>query len=85
MHAFAYPAATLASDPTHDGAPLEPLSAQEQRVLRLLAAGHSNPEIARELVVSVNTIKGHVRSIYRKLDMRNRLEASAVARQMTGA
>ncbi|MFL5625895.1 MAG: LuxR C-terminal-related transcriptional regulator, partial [Ktedonobacteraceae bacterium] len=36
---------------------IEPLSPQEQRVLRLLAAGRSNPEIAEALVVSVNTVK----------------------------
>lgn len=58
----------------------EPLSAQEQRVLRLLAAGRSNPEIAGELVVSVNTIKVHVQNIYRKLNVNNRVEASEVAR-----
>lgn len=59
---------------------VEPLSAQEQRVLRLLASGHSNPSIARELVVSVNTIKVHVQNIYRKLNVNNRVEASEVAR-----
>jgi LuxR family maltose regulon positive regulatory protein len=58
---------------------LEPLSLQEQRVLRLLVAGHSNPEIARQLVVSVNTVKTQVQSIYRKLGVTNRVKASAVA------
>ncbi len=63
------------------GSPLsEPLSPQEQRVLQLLTAGHSNPEIARELVVSVNTVKAQVQSIYRKLHVTNRVEASEVAR-----
>ena len=61
---------------------LEPLSSQEQKVLRLLAAGNSNAEIARELVVSVNTIRTQVQSIYRKLNVNNRVEASAVARQL---
>jgi LuxR family maltose regulon positive regulatory protein len=65
-----------------DGLPVEPLSAGERRVLRLLAAGRSNAEIARELGVSVNTIKGHVKSIYRKLDVSNRLEATDRARQL---
>ncbi|GLV55400.1 LuxR family transcriptional regulator [Dictyobacter sp. S3.2.2.5] len=63
--------------------PLEPLSEQEQRVLRLLAAGCSNPEIARELVVSVNTVKTHVQSLYRKLDIHNRVEASEMARRLS--
>jgi LuxR family maltose regulon positive regulatory protein len=59
----------------------EPLSAQERKVLRLLAAGNSNAEIARELVVSVNTIRTQVQSIYRKLNVNNRVEASEVARR----
>lgn len=61
---------------------LEPLSAQEERVLRLLAAGLSNPEIARELIVSVNTVKTQVQSIFRKLNVNNRQEAREVARQL---
>ncbi|CAG0935427.1 HTH-type transcriptional regulator MalT [Thermoflexales bacterium] len=61
---------------------LEPLSAQEQRVLRLLAAGLSKPEIARELVVSTNTIKTQVQSIYRKLNVNSRDEAADMARQL---
>ena len=60
---------------------LEPLSSQEQKVLRLLVAGNSNAEIARELIVSVNTIRTQVQSIYRKLDVNNRVQASAIARQ----
>jgi len=60
----------------------EPLSQQEQKVLRLLAAGNSNAEIARELVVSVNTVRTQVQSIYRKLNVNNRVEASAVANQL---
>ena len=58
----------------------EPLSAQEQRVLRLLSAGLSNPEIARELVVSTNTIKTQLQSIYRKLNVNSRDEAAEMAR-----
>jgi LuxR family maltose regulon positive regulatory protein len=61
---------------------LEPLSPQEQNVLRLLVAGRSNPEIAGELIVSINTVKAHVKSIYRKLDVHNRVEASEVARHL---
>jgi LuxR family maltose regulon positive regulatory protein len=61
---------------------LESLSPQEQKVLRLLAAGNSNPSIAQELVVSVNTVRTQVQSIYRKLNVNNRVEASTVARQL---
>lgn len=62
--------------------PVEPLSTQERRVLRLLIAGQTNPQMARELVVSVNTIKAHVKNLYRKLHVSNRLEASEVARHL---
>ncbi len=65
-----------------DTLPIEPLSTQEERVLRLLAAGRSNPEIAGELFVSVNTVKGHVKSLYRKLNVRHRLEAADAARRI---
>ena len=61
---------------------IEPLSSQEQRVLHLLVAGRSNPEIARALVVSVNTVKTHLQSVYRKLGVINRVEASAAARNL---
>ena len=68
---------------TFEGVLLEPLSAQERKVLRLLAAGNSNAEIARELVVSVNTIRTQVQSIYRKLNVSNRVEASEAARRLS--
>jgi LuxR family maltose regulon positive regulatory protein len=61
---------------------LQPLSIQEQRVLRLLAAGRSNQEIAQELVVSINTVKDHVKRLYRKLGVSNRLQASESARRL---
>jgi LuxR family maltose regulon positive regulatory protein len=60
----------------------EPLSVQERRVLRLLAAGMTNAEIARELTVSVNTVKTQTQSIYRKLGVNNRDEARDFARRM---
>ena len=65
---------------SHPNALVEPLTPQEQRVLRLLGAGLSNPEIAGELVVSVNTIKTHLQSIYRKLGVNSRREARSLAR-----
>jgi LuxR family maltose regulon positive regulatory protein len=63
-------------------APVEALSQQEIRVLRLLAAGLSNTDIARELVVSTNTVKTHVKSIYRKLGVASRSDARDVARNL---
>ncbi|GHO79906.1 helix-turn-helix transcriptional regulator [Ktedonobacter sp. SOSP1-85] len=61
---------------------LELLSSGERRVLHLLVAGRTNPEIARELVVSLNTVKTQVKSIYRKLGIGSRHEASEVARRL---
>lgn len=57
------------------------LSAREHDVLRLLNRGASNLEISRELVITLSTAKGHVRSILRKLDVPSRLGAVAEARR----
>jgi LuxR family maltose regulon positive regulatory protein len=61
---------------------VEPLSAQEQRVLRLLVSGRTNQQIAQVLVVSVNTVKHHVKQLYGKLGVSTRLEASEAARHL---
>jgi LuxR family transcriptional regulator, maltose regulon positive regulatory protein len=68
--------------PSSQGHFVESLSPQEQRVLRLLAAGLSNPEIADELIVSINTIKTQVKSIFRKLDVTRRDDARDLAYQL---
>jgi LuxR family maltose regulon positive regulatory protein len=60
----------------------EPLSHHERRVLRLLVAGLSNPEIANELIISINTVKTHVKKIYSKLNVSSRKEARDVARSL---
>nr|BBH86193.1 helix-turn-helix transcriptional regulator [Thermosporothrix sp. COM3] len=62
--------------------PVEPLSARELHVLRLLASGLSYRDIARALFVSVNTIKTQVSSIYRKLGVNTRQQACSVARAL---
>jgi LuxR family maltose regulon positive regulatory protein len=62
-------------------AAIETLSAQEQRVLQLFIAGLSKPEIASELVVSINTVKTHLQHIYQKLNISSRAEAREVARR----
>jgi LuxR family transcriptional regulator, maltose regulon positive regulatory protein len=81
LHLF--PAETTASfSAAGSSAQIEVLSQQELRVLRLLVTGLSNGEIARELVVSPNTIKTQVKSIYRKLDVGSRDEAREVARAL---
>ena len=61
---------------------LEPLTPQEQRVLRLLVAGCSNQEIASTLVVSLNTVKTHLKNLYSKLNVNSRVQASALARDL---
>lgn len=57
------------------------LSAREHDVLRMLASGYSNPEIAERLFVSRWTIKQHVSAIYRKLGVSNRIQAVGCARE----
>ncbi|HWK30258.1 MAG TPA: LuxR C-terminal-related transcriptional regulator [Solirubrobacter sp.] len=61
---------------------LEPLSEREQAILRYLPTTLSNREIAAELFVTTNTVKTHLRSIYRKLDVARRREAVERARDL---
>jgi LuxR family maltose regulon positive regulatory protein len=60
----------------------EPLSERELRVLALIAADCSNQEIASALVVSVNTIKTHIKRIYEKLGVSSRVGAVERAREL---
>ncbi len=54
--------------------------------MELLAAGHTNNEIASALVVSVHTVERHLQNAYRKIGVRNRADAAAyIARQEAGA
>lgn len=57
------------------------LSERELEVLRLLAAGRSNPEIAEALVISLNTVYRHVNHIFTKLGVSNRTEAATLAQR----
>jgi DNA-binding NarL/FixJ family response regulator len=53
------------------------LTGRERDVLRLLAMGRSNAEIARELVVSVRTVESHVAAVYRKIGVGGRTARAA--------
>ena len=55
------------------------LSPREVEVLRLVAAGRDNPDIARELVISPSTVKRHVEAILAKLGVENRVQAAVAA------
>lgn len=61
---------------------VEPLSERELQVLRLLATGMSNPEIAEELVIAVSTVRSHCKSIYGKLDVHRRWDAVQRGREL---
>jgi DNA-binding NarL/FixJ family response regulator len=57
----------------------EPLTARETEILQLLAQGRTNPQIARELVVSPGTVKNHVHHIIAKLEVSDRTQAAVRA------
>jgi DNA-binding NarL/FixJ family response regulator len=59
---------------------VEGLSVRELEVLRLLAAGRSNQQIADELVISLNTVRRHVSNVFDKTGAANRAQAAVYAR-----
>ena len=70
-----------ANDPGRSGL-IDPLTTRELEVLEMLAAGRSNQAIARELVVTLDTVKKHVGHVLGKLGAANRTEAVARAREL---
>jgi LuxR family maltose regulon positive regulatory protein len=60
----------------------EPLTDRELEVLRLLAAGAANTEIAKKLFISINTVKTHLAHIFGKLEVSSRTQAVAAARRL---
>ena len=58
------------------------LTRRELEVVRLVAEGHKNKEIAQQLVLSTRTVDMHVRNILSKLDCRTRVEAAGKAAQL---
>jgi LuxR family transcriptional regulator, maltose regulon positive regulatory protein len=61
---------------------VEPLTAREIEVLKLIAAGDSNQEIAEKLVISFTTVKRHISNIYTKLDAKSRTQAIAIGKEL---
>jgi LuxR family transcriptional regulator, maltose regulon positive regulatory protein len=61
---------------------LEPLTQRELDILRLIAQGLSNQEIGDRLFLAVNTVKGHNRVLFDKLQVERRTEAIARAREL---
>ena len=57
------------------------LSKREWEVYELLIVGHTDKEIADKLFISLNTVKTHIKKIYQKLDVRNRMEAAALSKK----
>ncbi len=72
------PVATLAAQRS---APTHVLTAREVEVLRLVASGHTNQEIADTLFISVTTVQRHLANVYTKIDARGRADATAYALQ----
>ncbi|SED89779.1 response regulator [Ruania alba] len=79
--------AGAAPSPAPPAAPASPLTAREEEVLAAVARGLGNTEIARELHISLSTVKTHLGSLMTKLDARNRVElaiwAAERARSLT--
>jgi DNA-binding NarL/FixJ family response regulator len=61
------------------------LSERERQVLHLIAEGHTDAEVAAALCISVYTAQNHVKSILRKLNARNRTQASTIYGRMTNS
>ena len=61
---------------------MQALSQRESQVARLVASGRSNREIAKHLVLSEQTVKNHIQSIFRKLAVGNRVELTIRMQRM---
>lgn len=55
------------------------LTDREKEILNLISKGFTNKEIAKELMISLNTVKAHISSIISKLKVKNRTEAVFIA------
>ena len=81
------PAGTAPTPPAPDSQPppvVEPLTERERDVLRLAGELLSTDEIAGQLFISVNTVKSHLTSIFRKLDIASRSQLAAALENQAG-
>lgn len=70
------------AEPALAESPQDVLSQREYEVLKLIAEGLTNKEIATNLFVSINTVKSHIQKIFEKLEVQNRTQAIAKARAL---
>lgn len=77
--AAATSSASMRTEPSPPPSPLSSLSPRELDILRGIAAGDSNKEIARKLAIAETTVKIHVQHILRKLDVSSRVHAAVLA------
>ncbi len=61
---------------------IEPLTARELEVLKLIEAGRTNEEIAGQLVISITTVKRHISNLYAKLGVKSRTQAVAIGKEL---
>jgi LuxR family maltose regulon positive regulatory protein len=73
---------TSGAVPVTQQALIEPLSERELEVLRLVATGKSNRQVADELILATGTVKKHLNNIYGKLQVNNRTQCVARAREL---
>lgn len=79
FHKLSCPPAMPVEQPTVTDARDTPLTGRELEILKLVAGGSTNGEVARRLWVTEQTVKFHLRNVYRKLDVANRTQASHFA------
>lgn len=82
LRSYAQSLIALWDAPCRVALPAAQLSPQELRILALLAAGRTNQQIADALIISLNTVKDHLKHVYHKLDAHTRTQAVAAARRL---
>ena len=82
VHSFAQKILSYVSATHQPAQMIEPLNKQELKILQLIAQGHTNPEIARKLLLAVSTVRWYAKQIFRKLGVHNRTQAATEARKL---